>query len=155
MNEVNYAIVPCERYHIADIAKNVRDGERGEAAAWYCDPYDAAVLQWSRSFQSYAGIIDGKVAAAWGVIGNLLDRELSAWLLTSDAFTQVQSIGLVRLVRRELRRIANGRVVKGACPDFYPNGLRFLRLIGFKIVDDLTAPNGEIFRVLRFEPNGI
>jgi hypothetical protein len=103
-----------------------------------------------RSVQAKAATLDGELAVLAGITGSLMDREWGGWLLTTDLVTR-HPFEVVRRCRKELTSMAMGKPVAGRCADFYTQGLRFLQMVGFKIVGEFVAQTGLTYRELRFE----
>lgn len=153
--EVSYRVVLCERSHVDVMAAEMPPIQRREIAIWTdIDVQTALRFQLDHSHTAWCALFDDKPAAVWGVAGRLIDRQWGGWLVTNELFRAMQPLGLVRAARRELARVAEGRMVVALCPDFYPSSIRFLEMIGFLREESVTAPAGENCQWLRYYGSG-
>jgi hypothetical protein len=140
-------IVPAETAHVYALAANLRAGERMEAAALGIDPRRALRQCYRAATYVRTALVDGELAAMWGLGGAALADIGYPWLLTTAAVLRVP-ISMAVIARQEVAamlRIAP-RLAGHVAAD-YGQAVRFLALLGFTL--DPPAPfgrRGEMFR---------
>lgn len=143
-------VVPTHWSHLRLIAAGMREQDRAEALAIGMAPERALWRSYTLSMFAHTCFVDGKAAAVFGLVTNLLDDVGAPWLATTPEIERVKlsfvryaraEVGLMLTVRPRLVNFVDAR---------YDRAQRFLEAIGFTL--DAPAPygpNGEMFR--RFE----
>jgi len=144
-------IVPATVHHARLLLRGLRDADKAEIMAAGFRPGTAVMSSWRRSVMCNAALVDGEVAALWGVVGVLLGRVGAPWLLTTSACERVSPIRFARIYRGET--LAMSRlfpILENFVDVRYHSAVRMLLLAGFRL--DEPKPyglHGALFR--RFE----
>lgn len=142
-----YTILDCEPCHLRTLARTLRAEDGAELAAMGTGSPQAILWRcWRTSVLRRAALVDGEVAAAWGVTGSMMGGTGIPWLLTSPAVERVP-VAFVREGRRELAEM------RALYPDLcnyvhapYKKAIRFLALLGFTIdPPEPILPTGAYF----------
>lgn len=98
-------------------------------------------------------LVDGDVAAMWGVAGSPLGLVGRPWLLTAPEAELVSSHAFVRIYRREVRQMLDlFPVLVGQVDATYREAVRLLDLSGFTVGPTTPfGPHGAMFRTYRME----
>jgi hypothetical protein len=151
MEQIGYRIIPCTHEHVAYLGAMMPEIQKREITIWGRDnPAHELHQIWQQSLASWTLLFDDQIAAGYGVVGSLLDPIWGGWLVTTDVFRAVQSLSLVRGARKEIIRVAGDRTVTAMIPEFYPETIRFLKLIGFRPYGTVAAPSGDRCQMLRY-----
>lgn len=133
------AIVHAEPEHIRALADRLRDADLAEIQSAGLGPMKALWRAYRASIYSKVLFVDGEIAAAWGLGGEPLGRSGQPWLLTSEAVERVPFF-FVREGRVEVEQMLRiNPVLWGFVDDNYARAIRFLRLLGFGIGDNIVS----------------
>lgn len=133
-------IVPMEIRHIPELIDNIREGDRDECTALGLTPKQTLIAAYKESLVKKATLLDGKVAALWGVSGTYLAPESYIWLLTSKEVDKAP-LHLAAAYRREVRKLLEVfPFLTNYCDFAYKKSLRMLELCGFTV--DEPEPYG-------------
>lgn len=144
--------MPAEVGHIYRLADTLRPGDRREVLA-LCSNVRRAIRDVFRgSFYRRTALVDGEVAAVWGMGGPLLSDTAQVWMLTTPAVERVP-VSYAKLARRGvLEMLAIKPRLEGLVAVDYPEAVGFLRLIGFTIHDPQPRGlRGELFHPITLE----
>lgn len=144
-------IVPATKAHGRALLSTLREGDREEVMAAGLRPGRAVMISLRDSLWSNAAMVDGEVAALWGVGGTLLSGIGRPWLLTGTACNQVSPLKFARVYRSEVgRMLASFFRLENYVDSKYTGAVRMLRLAGFTINDpEPFGQRGALFH--RFE----
>lgn len=129
-------ILPIRPWMVHDLAENLREGDLREVRATKLSPFEALLKSVQISIYSRAALVQGRVAALWGIAGVPLLSDIgSVWLMTSPQIEKVP-FSLLRNARREVAKMRGfyPRLEGVVCAD-YPQALRFVEALGFQIQD--------------------
>lgn len=134
-------IVDTTPAHIREIADHLRFDDKREIEAFGFPTNRALWRSFKDSILRKTGLIDGKVAAIWGVGGVPMGGEGRPWLMTSDVVERVSPLRFARIYQEEVLKML------GIFPKLvnyvdlrYIKAVRLLDIIGFKISD--PEPSG-------------
>jgi len=132
-------IVPCLSYHLRSI--ELRPEDIDEIIALGCSKEKALWRSYKSSIMRNAALIDGKVAAVWGVGGEVLGGIGKPWLLTSAEVYKISPLRFARIYQQEVEKMLSifPKLVN-YCDTRYSAAIRLLDITGFKI--DEPAPQG-------------
>ena len=133
---MTYEVVTTDRTHIAALGGNLRAADRSEVQAAGMTGQRALWRSWRAAYYSATALVDGEVAAIWGVGGSPLGRIGRPWLLTSPAIEKAR-FAIVRVGRDEVGKMLGiYPEMRGFVDSRYAGALGLLRLLGF----DLSEP---------------
>lgn len=131
---------PSEISDVYRLAADLRAGDAAEITGLDLDPVAVIRGSYRSAIWRRTAVVDGRIAAMWGLGGALLDDEGAPWLLTTPAAERVP-VTFVRLARanvaemlRDRRRLSN--VVASS----YRQACRLLEVLGFTL--DAPRPMG-------------
>lgn len=130
---VEYKIIEPDRTHILALAPLLRDGDRRELAVAKVSPARAVWRCFRHSLYRRAVIVEGEIAAAWGVGSAALSDTGEIWLLTGRAIERIP----VSFVREGLREVQTMLSLyprlEGIVACDYPQAIKFLSALGFSL----------------------
>ena len=144
---MSYEIVPTEKTHIAVLGSNLRAGDLSEVQAAGMTGQRALWRSWRAAYYSATALVDGEVAAIWGVGGSPLGRVGRPWLLTSPAVERAR-FAIIRVGRLEVGKMLGiYPEMRGFVDSRYEGALGLLRLLGFDLSEPLPfGPHRAPFR---------
>lgn len=133
---VSYEITPTQRHHVAELGQNLRVADLSEVESVGMTGQRALWRSYRAAYYTATAIVDGEVAAVWGVGGSPLSRIGRPWLLTSPAVEKVR-LAFVREARYEVgKMLTMFPEMRGFVDSRYKGALRLLQTLGF----DLSEP---------------
>lgn len=136
--------------HLAQLAERMRVGDRLELTCMGLTPSEALKRAYWESIWSRTALLDGEIAASWGVGGSPLGEIGHPWLLTAPAVERVP-VKMVRVARAEVGAMLGlFPVLENVVADGYRQACRFIEVVGFQL-SDVVAVKGERFRLFRME----
>lgn len=134
-------IVTATEAHASALADNLRQADADEITAAGFDPRGAVMASWRRSWICRAALVDGRVAALWGVTGELLSGVGCPWLLTTAVCERVHPLRFARVYRDEaLSMLALFQILENFVDVRYNAAVRMLQIAGFHL--DEAKPYG-------------
>lgn len=144
-------IVPATEAHARELIRRLRPRDRGEILAAGLRPGVGVMVSWRGAVVRKAALVDGEVAALWGVSGVLLGPVGMPWLLTGTPCEKVSPLRFARIYRAEAHEMLRLFFrLENFVDASYTAAVRTLALAGFWLDD--PAPygrRGALFR--RFE----
>lgn len=140
------SIRTATKKHMKELQQNLRPADRMEVIGMGGDLDEVMRVTWADSLMTKVAIVDGKVAAVWGVGGTALGGVGRPWMLTTPVFETVKFTA-VRKASRELgkwlmifHRLENyvDATYRGAC--------RFLEVLGFRLEEPTRISSGMMVR---------
>jgi hypothetical protein len=119
----------------------LRDGDRREIEALGKDPRKALRYSFRSSlYPPQVALVDGEIAALWGLCGDMLSDVADPWLVTGKAIERAP-ISFVKIARGW---IAEALQIKPRLENYvhadYTEAVRLLKVLGFHL--DEPAPLG-------------
>jgi hypothetical protein len=143
-----YAVIPCERRHLVELARTMRAADRAEIEGAGRVPLLLLRSLWRRSVEPMAALVDGEVAAIWGDEAGLLAEEGHPWLFTSPAIEKLP-LAFYREARREITAMLSRRAsLVSQVDEGYLAALRFFKMLSFEIGDVCETPSGARYRMI-------
>lgn len=126
-------ILPATAAHAEYLREQLRAGERHEIACLGSTPTEALAASLAGSIFARVAILDGRVAAMWGVGGSPLGGIGEPWLLTTVDVERVP-IKMVRTARDEAGQMLGlfPTLVNYVTAE-YRQACRFLEVVGFRL----------------------
>ena len=130
---MNLEIVPATLRHVLRALAKVDPDLRELVHRRAGDLRRAAAKTFAESRSAEAYLVDGEVAAVFGVSGSALSSEVRVWLLVTPAAKRHAKL-FVTHCRKEIQRLhGDDRRIVAYVEATYGPGLRFLRHWGFEI----------------------
>lgn len=146
---VEVHIVDTTPEHVREIAKSLRPEDRQEIEAFGFPTNKALWRSYKSSILRKTALIDGKVAAIWGVGGTPLGNgEGCPWLMTSPLVEKVSPLRFARVYQEEvLKMLEIFPHLVNYVDSQYTKAIRLLDIIGFRIGEpEPVGPKGGLFR---------
>ena len=130
------------------LARSLRPGDRAEIISVGKDPRRVLRIALRRSLvPPKVALVDGEVAAMWGIGGDVLSESGEPWLMTGTACDRVP-ISFLRIAKAELALMLalKPRLENYVAAD-YPKAIRLLEGLGFVIdAPEPIGPKRALFR---------
>jgi hypothetical protein len=144
---VRYELRPAEISDVHVLARTLRDGDRLEMTSLGLSPVMALRRAFRGAIIRRTAIIDGEIAAMWGMEGAMLGPVGYPWMLTAPPVERVP-IAFLREARKgvcEMLRLKNR--LEGHVAADYTCACRFLEVVGFRLGEpEPKGPHGIKFR---------
>ncbi len=128
-----YLIRDAEIADVYALARNLRDGDRLEVASLGVTPAMGLRKSFRNAVVRRTAIIDGEIAAMWGVGGSAVGNTGYPWLMTAPAVERIPVLFL-RVARSELGRMRRRfHRLEGLVAAEYTMACRFLEVLGFML----------------------
>ncbi len=154
MKTINISILQTIPQHLRELAKNLRKEDAAEILALGISPEKALWRSYKNSVYRKTAIINGKVAACWGVCGQMFGSYGIVWLLTSDAVKEISPLKFARLYQKEVNTMLQIFPEMGNYVDSrYSSAIRLLEIVGFNVnkQKERVGESGELFRKFKIE----
>lgn len=127
-------IVPTTAAHIRELMGTIREKDRLEIENFGWTHGKGLWRSYKQGLGNSCALIDGKVAAVWGVCGSYLGDTGQPYLLTSDQVYKVSPLRFAKIYQREVYKMLEhfSRLENWVCAG-YPEAIRLLSIIGFTI----------------------
>jgi hypothetical protein len=139
---------------IYELARRLRPGDRAEALATGMDPRRALRFCFRHSlYPPHVCVVDGEIAAMWGLYGEILSDFGHPWLMTGMAVERIP-VTLLKIGRRTVEDTLSRKphLVNFALAS-YSEAIAFLQRLGFRLDEPRPLrPGGPPFR--RFHITG-
>lgn len=144
-----WQILDCQPCHIRALSRSMRAEDRAEIEILGAMPRRELWRSFRTSLVARAALVDGEIAAAWGVCGPLFAPVGVAWLLTAPPVERVP-LACVRVGRQETREmLAFFPTIANRVHAPYERAVRFMRLLGFDVGEpEPFGPQGAPFRLV-------
>lgn len=139
--------------HAKELSKTLRDDDQQEARALGHDPRKATFFAFRHGVLRKTALVEGKVAAMWGVCGSLLGQTGQPYLITGTEVSNVSSHAFAKIYRKEVLVMQDAFPILENYVDYrYEGAIRMLRLAGFRITGPYPMePHGMMFLKFRRE----
>lgn len=139
-------IVQSKPEHLIALSDNIRQKDRIESLRLGVEPLKALTQCFKYAIVRKTILIDGKVAAVFGVTGNLFANQNTLYLATSNTVKQVSSLTFVRTYIQELDKLkaAFEKLVCYVDAEYY-EAIKLLELVGFEREQTLTLNDNEFY----------
>ncbi len=149
---MTYEIVECTPSHIREIGPRLRAGDAREITCLGLSVRSVLWQTYRHGLMRRAVLVDGTIAAVWGVGGSALGGIGNPWLLTAPEIERIK-VSFVREARAEIAEMT--RVfpkLENYVAAEYVKACRFLELLGFSLDAPFPhGPNAALFRRFRME----
>jgi hypothetical protein len=148
---MNLELITATEAHARELIRSLRVADRAEIVAAGSRPGQAVLASWRDAVIRRAALVDGEVAAIWGVSGSLLGGVGVPWLLTGSPCERVLPLQFARIYRAEVvSMLGLFTRLENFVDATYIGAIRMLILAGFRLDDPAPyGPRGALF--CRFE----
>lgn len=137
-------IVPSTIEHVHELQKDLRDGEKKEIQAFGTTPEEGLAYSFRVGDFKKTALVDGKVAAMWGLQGSLLGQVGHPYFLTGHQALKVSPLRFTKIYLSQLNEMKKRYPVLENYVDVdYQGAVRLLRIAGFDL--ELFHFNGHDF----------
>lgn len=146
-------IVAAEEEHVRELGKCLRADDAAEITCFDKQPHKMLWRGYRNSLMTKAAIVEGAVAAMWGIGGTPLGSIGNPWLMTSHACELVSPLRFVRIYQSEVHKMLSiFPVLVNFVAANYTKSIRVLENVGF-IVDkpQQLGPHNVMFRKFTME----
>lgn len=139
--------------HAKDLSETLREGDKEEARALGHDPKKATFFAFRHGVLRKTALVNGRVAAMWGVCGSFLGLSGQPYLITGNECDNVSPHAFAKIYRKEVLLMQEAFPVLENYVDYrYEGAIRMLRLAGFRVTGPYPMePHGMMFLKFRRE----
>jgi hypothetical protein len=139
-----YAIIPATHAHCRALVLTLRPEDRAEVDSAGIPARHLVAQLYRGSYRRETAVVDGEVAAVWGMRGSLIGTSVEMWLMTTPAVARLP-IAFFREARRILAEVLETKhVVVSRCGAEYHAAIRFFRMLGFDIGAPTLSDQGTV-----------
>lgn len=142
-------IIPTVPAHLREMANALRPEDEQEILSFGLTKEKALWQSYKYSILRKTALIDGKIAAIWGVSGTLLSNNGRPWLMTTPEVKRISPLRFTRIYQKEA--LAMLEIFPQLCnivETSYTEAIRLLEISGFTVEPpQALGPNEESFRV--------
>ena len=129
---VEYKIVPAEFSHIAKLCGSLRYDDLAEITCFGLRPFAAVSRSYKRSYYRKSALVEGEIAAMWGLAGSLLGTS-EYWLLTGAAIERIP-VSFVKECKKEIvTMLSFSPKIEGVVTASYSRAVRLLEILDFSL----------------------
>lgn len=127
-------LVPATTAHVRELKDTMREADRREVEGVGFSSSSALWRSYKSGLMNTTGLIDGKVAAIWGVGGTYMGSFGQPWLLTSEEVKKISPLKFARIYQKEVYKMLQlfPRLENYVAAD-YEEAIRLLSIVGFDI----------------------
>lgn len=146
MNNIN--IIPATLSHVQELALTMNTEDRDEYESVGRTAHKVLWRSWKNSMFRSTALVDGEVAACWGVSGSMLGLVGVPWLCTGRKAREISPLVFSRIYRTEARKMFDAYpVLENWCDNRYVGAIRMLKIAGFSL--DEPQEFGKLKRMFR------
>lgn len=139
-------VVPSTLAHARELARSIRPADQKEAEALGMAPHRALFYAFRHSVLRRTALVDGSVAAMWGVGGTPLGILGMPYLITGTVCDKVHPVIFAKIYIKELKGMKSlFPVLENYVHSDYTGAVSMLRIAGFELSDPIDI-NGASFR---------
>lgn len=135
--------VPTRPEHIRELNKNLREGDRNEIESYGFSAAKGLWKSYKNGLMNQTAVVDGKVAACWGVGGTYMGSVAAPWLLTSYVVHDISPLQFARIYQKEVHKMLKMfPKLENYVLASYNEAVRLLQIVGFEIGEPEQLGNG-------------
>lgn len=135
---VSIEILPATPQHVLELRKTLREEDASEICKFGLPIRKALYRSFRNAIFSRTALVDGHVAAIWGLGGVVLGETGHPWLLTGTQSEAVSPLTFARIYKREVEEmLTHFPVLTNWVDNGYTKSVRLLQLIGFTLDDPM------------------
>lgn len=120
--------------HVRDLKDTIREADKREIEGFGYSYQKGIWRSFTTGLTSKTALIDGEVAAIWGVGGTFLGDTGIPWLLTSDEVYKISPLKFTRIYQKEVYKMLHlFPRLENFCAAEYTEALRLLEICGFTL----------------------
>lgn len=133
--------------HARELSQTMREQDRLEALRMGLDPRKAIFYVYRRAFFRKTVLVDGRVAAMYGIVGSPIQHVNYPYLMTSSEVQKVPPLVFTRVYLKAVKEMTTLASLLEGYVDFeYSEAIRLLRIAGFTLSKPVCyGPNNELF----------
>jgi hypothetical protein len=139
-------IVPAKPKHFVELARTMRAKDRAEILGMGVSVPEALRLTFAESLMTRAVLVDGELAAVWGVGGAALGGVGRPWLLTGPAFARIRFFAVRKALQQVRQWLQVFHRLENHVDASYGEACRFLEVLGFRLDEPVKLPSGMMAR---------
>lgn len=133
-------------YDLREMAEAMTADSKDVANNLGFTPLKALWNSYRNSLYCKTGLIDGKIAAIWGLSGTMLSETAQPWLILSPEVKR-SPLRVAFIYRKELNNMLKlFPVLEEWCPADNEPSIRMLELMGFRVSKNITPIGGVEYR---------
>lgn len=139
---MTYEIMTCSMAHIQEVCRTIRAEDRAEIEGMGFRVHRALRYLYRTSEPKRAALVDGDVAAIWGVQGGFMDEVGMPWLFTCPPVERAK-LAFLKETRREVAELLETRrVLRTHVLASYTRSIRLFESLGFVFSAPASAITG-------------
>lgn len=147
----NLVVVQSTSAHVRELWKTLREKDRKEAVLLGVNPEKATFFAYRHACYKKTALVDGKVAAMWGLHGELLGSTGHPYLMTGIEAEKVSPTRFARLYKEEVQVMRTlFPILENYVDATYEQAVRLLKIAGFSLSESVFV-NGNPFLKFRLE----
>lgn len=140
--------------HIRELYKTLREEDRKEVIRLGFEPDRALFHSCKHALIRRTGLIDGRVAGMWGVVGSPLGIVGQPYLMTSKYVSEISPLRFASIYKQEAAAFSQiFPVLENYVDAEYDKAIRLLEIVGFSVdrQNPFKTKNGDMFYKFRKE----
>ena len=139
-------IVPSTLKHVRELSETMREADKNEMSRLGVAPHKALFYSFKFSILRRTALIDGKVAAMWGVYGVPTGITGQPYLLTSPVSETVSPLKFAKIYMNEVNQMKKlFPVLQNYVDASYTGAVRMLKLAGFEL-EPVTLNGNDFYK---------
>lgn len=119
---------------IIKLKDNLREADRREITNFGVSPAKGVWRSFKGGLMNTIALVDGEVAAGWGVSGVLLSGTAAPWLLTTPVCLKVSPLTFARIYKDQVQRFHEVfHRLENYVDSSYTQAIKMLRIAGFEV----------------------
>lgn len=140
-------IVNSTLNHVKELSESIRQKDQEEAIALGLKPHRALFFSYKHAVLRRSCLVDGKVAAMWGVCGTPLGMRGQPYLITGEVSNTVSPIRFAKIYLKEVENMKSlFPVLENYVHSSYEGAVGMLRLAGFKLDEPIDIKGSKFQR---------
>lgn len=144
-------IVPTTAAHMRELKNTIREKDKAEIEHYGFSYTKGLWRSYKHGMNNQTALIDGHVAAVWGVGGCYISETGAPWLMTSKYVDLISPLKFTRIYQREVvQMLQMFSRLENYVDASYEEAIRLLSIIGFDIGEPQKMGSG-IYRKFTME----
>ncbi len=143
----NIEIVPSTMDHAKELAQTLRFADKQEAIAAGLVPDKALFHSFNSALYRKTGLVNGRVAAMWGISGSPLGVVGQPYLITGSYVEDISPIKFAKIYKQEVEEMKKYfSLLENYVDSTYKGAVRMLRIAGFELSEPFKTNTGFSFQ---------
>lgn len=140
-------LVPSELSHVRELSRTMRQNDKKEAQALGLIPHHALFYAYKHACFRRTALVDGRVAAMWGVVGTPLGLVGQPYLITGTECDKVSPVAFARIYINELQAMARiFPILENYVDAEYTGAVGMLELAGFTLSEEFVFHDHRFYK---------